>query len=273
MEPRRVLYLQAHIPPAGTSNRLARLGVQRLMEAAHGGGVLEQWLTLRNPSSAQLHWYLQQLLSLPQAAPEHRRQDSYATHLVRLCAQGFPQAPRPTLQQGQGREALLQGPPIDATTAVQQRGHRISHGVERDGTNCGVAARTAPCRHLTRDTRGLGWYRLADRTALASTGAAVTMEPVVVLPAHLLPHVTHQDARPDQPAETDTPTVFFTAELLYSVAAALLEDSGESFMNHNGTALITGSILGLQHNAPHLWRTGLRERTRRRDTNGGTMEP
>ena len=43
LEPLRVLYPQAHIPPAGTSNRLGRLGLQRRVEAAHPGGVVEQW--------------------------------------------------------------------------------------------------------------------------------------------------------------------------------------------------------------------------------------
>ena len=56
LEPLRVLYPQAHIPPAGTSNRLGRLGLQRRVEAAHPGGVVEQWLTLRNPSTAEGHW-------------------------------------------------------------------------------------------------------------------------------------------------------------------------------------------------------------------------
>ena len=58
LEALRVLYPQAHIQPAGTSNRLARLGVQHPVEAAHAGGVVEQWLTLCNPSTAQGHWYL-----------------------------------------------------------------------------------------------------------------------------------------------------------------------------------------------------------------------
>ena len=69
LEPLRVLYPQTHIPPAGTSNRLGRLGLQHLVKAAHPGGVVEQWLTLRNPSAAQGHWYLHQLLFLPRAAP------------------------------------------------------------------------------------------------------------------------------------------------------------------------------------------------------------
>ena len=43
LEPLRVLYPQTHIPPAGTSNRLGRLGLQRRVEAAHPGGVVEQW--------------------------------------------------------------------------------------------------------------------------------------------------------------------------------------------------------------------------------------
>ena len=72
LEPLRVLYLQAHIPPAGTSNRLGCLGLQRRVEAAHPGGVVEQWLTLHNQSTAQGHWYLHQLLFLPRTAPEHR---------------------------------------------------------------------------------------------------------------------------------------------------------------------------------------------------------
>ena len=52
LEPLRVLYPQAHIPPARTSNRLARLGLQRRVEYTHTGGVVGQWLTLRNPSIA-----------------------------------------------------------------------------------------------------------------------------------------------------------------------------------------------------------------------------
>ena len=73
LEPLRVLYPQTYIPPAGTSNRLGRLGLQRRVEAAHPGGVVEQWLTVSNPSTAQAHWYLHQLLFLPRAAPEHCR--------------------------------------------------------------------------------------------------------------------------------------------------------------------------------------------------------
>ena len=72
LEPLRVLYPQTGIPPAGTSNCLGRLGLQRCVEAAHPGGVVEQWLTLRNPSTAEGHWYLHQLLLQPRAAPEPR---------------------------------------------------------------------------------------------------------------------------------------------------------------------------------------------------------
>ena len=53
LEPLRVLYSQTHIPPVGTSNRLGRLGLQRRVQAAHPGGVVEQCLTLHNPSIAQ----------------------------------------------------------------------------------------------------------------------------------------------------------------------------------------------------------------------------
>ena len=69
LEPLRVLYPQTHILPAGTSNRLGRLGLQRRVEAAHAGGVVEQWLTLNNPSTTQGHWYLHQLSFFPPDGP------------------------------------------------------------------------------------------------------------------------------------------------------------------------------------------------------------
>ena len=84
---------------------------------------------------------------------------------------------------------------------------------------------------------------------------------VAVWPAHLLPHVPHQDARPRQPAATNKRTVPLTAEQLYAVAAALLAGDGESFTDHNAPTQITGSIRGPQHNAPHPVRAKLRERT------------
>ena len=111
LEPLRVLYPQTHIPSAGTSNRLGRLGLQRQDEAAHPGGVVEQWLTLRNPSAAQGHWYLHQLLFLPRAAPERRRQNPYHTHPERRGAQSFPQPVPPAFSPGKGPEGAAAGPP------------------------------------------------------------------------------------------------------------------------------------------------------------------
>ena len=154
LEPLRVLYPQAHIRPAGTWNQLARLGLQRCVEAAHAGGVLEQWLALHNASSAQGHWYLHQLL-FPRAAPEHCRQNPYHTHPKRLGGQGFPQPAPPALPPGQGPGALLQGPLLDTTTKVQQGRSSNAEGAEPDRTNCGVVAWTAASRHLARDTTGL----------------------------------------------------------------------------------------------------------------------
>ena len=52
LEPLRVLYLQAHIPPAGTSKQLARLELQHRVEATHAIVVVGQWLSLRNASTA-----------------------------------------------------------------------------------------------------------------------------------------------------------------------------------------------------------------------------
>ena len=69
LEPLRVLYPQAHIPLAGTSNHLARLRLQRRVGATQVGGVVGQWLALHNLSTAQGHWYLHQLLFLPRATP------------------------------------------------------------------------------------------------------------------------------------------------------------------------------------------------------------
>ena len=84
---------------------------------------------------------------------EHRRQNLYDTHPERLDAQGFPQPAPPALPPGQGQEALLQGPPLDTTTAVQQRGSSNADGAVPDCTNCRVVAWTAACRHLTRTPR------------------------------------------------------------------------------------------------------------------------
>ena len=273
LEPLRVLYPQTHIPPAGTSNRLGRLGLQRLVEAAHPGGVVEQWLTLRNPSAAQGHWYLHQLVLLSRAAPEHRRQKADHTHPERRGAQSFPHPVPPALSPGQGPEALQQGPLLDIATTVQQRGSNGADGAEPDCTNCGTVAWTAACRHLARDTTGLRQYRPADHTALASAVAAVTMGPVAAWPAQLLPHIPCRDTQPQQPAATHALTAPLTAEQLYGVAAALLAHGGESFVHHPGPAQIAGSIQGPQRNAPHPWQVTLRGRTCVRDAGGGTPPP
>ena len=273
LEPLRVLYPQTHIPSAGTSHPLGRLGLQRPVKAAHPGGVVEQWLTLRNPSASQGHWYLHQLLFLPRAAPEHRRQNPYHTHPERRGAQSFPQPVPPALSPGQGLEALQQGPPLDTPTTVQQRGSDGADGAEPDCTNCGAVAWTAACMHLARDTTGLRQYRPADCTALASAVAAITMGPVAAWPAQLLPHVPCRDTQPRQPAATHTPTAPLTAEQLYVVAAALLSDGGESFVHHHGPAQIAGCIQGPQRDAPHPWHATLRGRTRVWDAGGGTPPP
>ena len=125
LEPLRVLYLQTHIPPASTSNRLDRLGLQRRVEAAHPGGVVEQWLALNNLSTAQGHWYLHQLLFLSR----------YHTHPERLGAQSLPQPALPALPPGQGAEALQQGPSLNMATTMQQRGSSNADGAEPDRTN------------------------------------------------------------------------------------------------------------------------------------------
>ena len=273
LEPLRVLYPQAHIPPAGTSNRLGRLGLQRRVEAAHPGGVVEQWLTLRNPSTAEGHWYLHQLLFQPRAAPEHRRQNPYHTHPERRGAQNYPQPVPPALPPGQGPEALQRGPPLDTATTVQQRGSDDASDAEPDVTNCGAVAWMAACRHLARDTTGLRQYRPTDRTALASAVAAVTMGPVAAWPAQLLPHVPCGDTRPRRPAATHEPTAPLTAEQLYVVAAALLADGGESFVHHHGPAQIAGCIQGPQRDAPDPWHATLRGRTRVWGAGDGTPPP
>ena len=273
LEPLRLLYPQTHIPPAGTSNRPSRLGFQRRVEAAHPGGVVEQWLTLRNPSAMQGHWYLHQLLFLPRAAPEHRRQNQYHTHPERRGAQSFPQPVPPALSPRQGPQALQQDPLLDTATTVQQRGSNGADGAEPDCTNCGAVAWTAACSHLALDTTGLRQYRPADRTALASAVAAVTMGPVAAWQAQLLPYVACCDTQPRQPAATHAPTAPLTAEQLYVVAVALLADGGESFVHHHGPAQIARSIQEPQRDAPHPWHATLRGRTRVWDAGGSTPHP
>ena len=119
LEPLRVLYPQTHIPPAGRSNRLDCLGLQRRVEAARPGGVVEQWLALHNPSSAQGHWYLHHLLVLSRTTPEHRRQNPYHTHPERLGAQTFLQPAPPAPPPRQAPEALQQGPPREGEAATR----------------------------------------------------------------------------------------------------------------------------------------------------------
>ena len=210
--PLRVLHQQAHIPPAGTSNRLGCLGLQHGVEAAHPGGLVEQLLTLHNPSTAQGHSYLHQLLFLTRTVPEHNRQNPYHTHPERLGAQSFRQPEPPALLPGQSPEALQQSHPLDTATTVQQRGSNNADGAEPNRTNCRAVAWTAARRHLTRDTAWLRQYRPIDRMALASTVAAVTMGPLAAWPAQLLPHFPCRDTRPRQPAATHTPTAPLTAE-------------------------------------------------------------
>ena len=161
----------------------------------------------------------------------------------------YPQPAPPALWQGQGREALLQGLPFDATTTVQQTGRRDMDGAEPDHRNCGMASWTAACRHLARDTRGLRPYRPGDCTAPAPTVAVVTMGPVPAWLARLAPNIPFRGARPRQPAATQAPTAPLTAEKLCAVAAALLADSWESFVHHHGPAQIRGSIQGPQRDA------------------------
>ena len=225
------------------------------------------------PATAEGNWYLHQLLFLPGAAPEHRRQNLYHTHPECRGAQDFPQPVPPALLPGQGPEALQQGPPLNTATTVQQGGRDGADGAESDVTNCGAVAWMAACRHLARDTTGLRQYRPTDRTALASAVAAVTMGPVVAWPPQLLPHVPCCDTQPRRPAATHAPTAPLTAEQLYVVAAALLADGGESFVHHHGPAQIAGSIQGPQRDAPDTSHATLRGCTRVWDAGDGTPPP
>ena len=109
--------------------------------------------------------------------------------------------------------------------------------------------------------------------ALASAVVAVTMGPVAMWPAHLLPHIPCRDTQPRQPAATHVPTAPLTAEQLYVLAAVLLADGWESFVHHHGPAQIAGSIQGPQRDAPHPWHATLRGRTRVWDAGCGTPPP
>ena len=169
---------------------------------------------------------------------------------------------RPPAGAGPGGAAT--GPPARHNHHGTARESNGADGAEPECTNCGAVAWTVACRHLAQDTKRLRQYRPTDRTALASTVAAVTMGPVGAWPAQLLRHVPCRDTRPRQPAATHTPT-----EQLYVVAAALLADGGETFVHHHGLAQIAGSIQEPQRDAPRPWHAALRECTRVRDACGG----
>ena len=120
-----VLDLALEPPPGSARRPTFRVRARRTtrparrVEAAYAGGVMEQWLALHNPSTAQGLWYPHQLLFLSRAAPVNLRQNPYHTHPESLGAQGFPQLAPPPLPPGQGQEALLQGPLLDTNTTVQ----------------------------------------------------------------------------------------------------------------------------------------------------------
>ena len=233
---------------------------------------MERWLTLHNPSTAQGHWYLHQLLFLPRAAPEHHRQSPYHTQPQRLGAQSFLQPAQPALPLGQGPDALQQGPPLDTTPTEQRRGSSNADGAEPDRTNCGVVAWTAACRHLARDFAGIRQYRPADRTALASTVAAVTMGPVAAWPARLIPHAPAKIRGPANRPQRTRQRHPSRRNNCTSSQQRYWRTAGGSFVHHHGPTQIAGSIQGPQRNAPHSWHGILRECTRVRDAGGGTPQ-
>ena len=122
LEPLRVLYTQAHISSAGTSNQLARLGLQRRVEAVDRGDMVGWWLTLHNQFSKQGHWYPHKLLFLPRTAHEHRRQHPYTTHPERLSAPDYPQPPPPAPPHEHHREAIPQGSHLIRPPRYYRRG-------------------------------------------------------------------------------------------------------------------------------------------------------
>ena len=127
LEPLWMLYPQTHIPLAGTSNLLGRLGLQGGVEAAHPGGVVEQWFALHNPSTGQGHWYLHQLLFPPPDNPgsppgEPVPHAPGAPGLAELPAAGTTPPPA-----GAGPGGAAAGPPTQyghqgAAKGKQQRG-------------------------------------------------------------------------------------------------------------------------------------------------------
>ena len=268
LEPLRVLYPQTHIPPAGTSNRLGRLRLQRRVESAHPGGVVEQWLTLRNPATGTYtnsSSYHGQPRNTAGKTRTTRTRSAEARRTSR--SQSRPPSCRGRTRRRYSRAPRSTPPPRynkgDATARMVP--NRTSRTAERwPGWQPAAVA---------RDTTGLLQYTPTDRTALASAVAAVTMGPVAAWPAQLLPHVPCRDTQPRRPAATHAPTAPLTAEQLYVVAAALLADGGESFVHQHGPAQIAGSIQGPQRDAQDPWHATLRGRTRVWEAGDGTPPP
>ena len=231
---------------------------------------MEHWLTLRNPSTAQGHFYLHQLLFLAQTAPEHRRQNPYHKHPERLGVQSFPQPAPPALplsrarrrcnraprwtrppRYRKGEAAAWKGPNGTAKTTDQWPGRRpagASPGIPRGADNTGQ--KTA--RHCRLRSRPSPWdpWRRGQRNC-CPTSPAETRDPAAGRNAH--------------------------ADGTLHGGAALGRHSGatgrESFVYHHGPAQIAGSIQGPQRDAPHPWHATLRERTRVRDAGGGAPPP
>ena len=259
LEPLWVLYPQTHIPPEGTSNHLGRPGLQRRVEAAHPGGVVEQWLTLRHPSAAQGHWYLHQLLLLPRAAPEHRRQNPYHTHPERRGARSFPQpfprASRRGRAPGRGSRASRSTPPP-----------RYSKG---EGTAQMVPNRTA------RTAEGWPGRRPAGTSPEIPRGSGSTDQQTGrrwrprSRPSPWVPwRRGRRNCRTTSPAATRSPAS-------RPQCTRRQHPSRRSSYTSSGRRCwrTAGSIQGPQRDAPHLWHATLRGRTRVWDAGGGTPPP
>ena len=150
LEPLRVLYPQTHIPPAGTSNCLGRLGLQRRVEAAHPRGGVEQWLMLRSLSAAQGHWSLPTPGS-PGAPPA--KPVPHAPAALRRAELPAAGPARPLAGAGPGGAAA--GPPARHRRHGTAKGKRRRgwcrtglHKLQSGGLDGGL-------RHLARDTTGL----------------------------------------------------------------------------------------------------------------------
>ena len=231
---------------------------------------MKQWLTLRNPSTAQGHWYLHQPLFLPQAAQSTTERTRTTRTRSAWARRASRSRPHPPSRRGKARRLCNRAP-------RSTRPARYSKGAATARNQTARTAEQSPRRRPAGTSpeipRGSGSTGQQTARRWRPRSRPSPWDPW---------RRGQRNCCPTSPAETRSPASRpqrtrrrhpLTAEQLYVIAGGNLADSGESFVHHHGRAQIAGGIQGPQRDAPQPWRATLCGRTRVRDAGGGAPPP